>query len=130
MNWHHFLLISNRDSFAREIVPRVLTEGDRLSITSSPFDAFALMRAYKLDAVMVALEEDDENAAVLCRTLRRRSNLPIVLLVNPATRDQVMRGYGFGADTHIELPCDPRVFRARMGALLRRFQMDLSAANA
>lgn len=130
MNWHHYLLISNQDSFAREILSGVLPDGDRLSITASPFDAFALMGEYKLDAVLVALEENDEDAAVLCRTVRRHSNLPIVMLVNPATRNQVTRGYGLGADAHIEIPCDPRVFRARVDALLRRYQMGMSAAIA
>jgi len=122
MDWHHYLLISNQDSFARAIVPGVLPSGDRLSMTASAFDALELMRKQKLDAVLVALEENDEDSAVMCRTVRRSSDLPIVMLVNPGTRDQVTRGYRLGADAHIELPCDPRVFRARVGALLRRFQ--------
>ena len=91
-------------------------------MTANAFDALELMRKQKLDAVLVALEENDEDSAVMCRTVRRGSDLPIVMLVNPGTRDQVTRGYRLGADAHIELPCDPRVFRARVGALLRRFQ--------
>jgi DNA-binding response OmpR family regulator len=73
-----------------------------------------------LDAVLVAFEEQDDEAAILCRTVRRFSNAPIVMLVNRTTRDQVTRGYRLGADAHIELPCDPREFRARVSAVLRR----------
>lgn len=119
MNLHHFLLISPQDSIARSILPGVLPHQDRLSVTSDPFDALALMREAKLDAVLVAFEDQDQDAAVMCRTLRRQSDLPIVMLVNSATRSQVSRGYRLGADAHIEIPCDPRIFRARVAAVLR-----------
>jgi DNA-binding response OmpR family regulator len=120
MNWHHYLLISNQDSPARSLVQGVLPRGVRLSLAANPFDASELLREGELDAVLVALEEDIEDGAVLLRTVRRYSNVPIVLLVNSTTRDQVARGYRLGADAHIEIPCDPRVFRARVSALLRR----------
>src|SRR5581483_4386490 len=121
MNWHHYLLISHQDSLARTVLSAVLPQGDRLTVAASPFDAHALIREGHLNAVLVALEENDEDAAVMCRTLRRYSDVPIVMLVNSATRNQVERGYRLGADAHIEIPCDPRIFRARVSALLRRF---------
>lgn len=88
-------------------------------MATGPFDALAVIREASPDALLVAFDEQDEDAAVMCRTLRRRSNLPIVMVVNGATRDQVTRGYRLGADAHIELPCDPRIFRARVAAVLR-----------
>lgn len=121
MNWHHYLLISNQDSLARSVLLQVLRHGDRLSVAANPFDAQAMIREGHLDAVLVALEENDDDAAVMCRTLRRYSDLPIVMLVSSATRNQVTRGYRLGADAHIEIPCDPRVFRARVSAVMRRF---------
>lgn len=130
MNWHHYLLISNQDSFARAVVPSVLPQGDRLSMTSDAFEAFRMMKDEKTDAVLVAMDENDEDAAVLCRTVRRCSNLPIVMLVTHRSRDQVARGYRMGADAHIELPCDPRIFRARVDALVRRFEMQANTAGA
>ncbi len=126
---HHYLLISDQDSFARSIVPNVLGRGDRLSMTANVFEALKVLREAKPDAVLVAVEENDKDAAVMCRTLRRKSKLPIVMLVNPATRDQVTRGYRLGADAHIEIPCDARVFRARVGALLRRYAVRTSIQN-
>jgi DNA-binding response OmpR family regulator len=120
MNLHHYLLISHQDSLARSILPNVLTHQDRLSMAATPFDALALMRDAKLDAVLIAFDEDDQDAAIMCKTLRRQSNLPIVMLVNSVTRNQVTRGYRLGADTHIEIPCDPRIFRARVAAVMRR----------
>lgn len=79
------------------------------------------------DAVLVAFDEEDQDAAVMCRTLRRRSNLPIVMVVNGATRDQVTRGYRLGADAHVEIPCDPRIFRARVAAVLREHPVEVAS---
>src|SRR5438477_10823068 len=100
MNWHHYLLISHQGSLARSIVPNVLLPQDRLSLATNPFDGLAVLRDDEPDAVLVALEEEDQDAAVMCRTVRRYSDLPIVMLVNSATRDQVARGYRLGADAH------------------------------
>ncbi len=120
MNLHHYLLISHQDSPARGLLPNVLPRHDRLSVAATPFDALRVMKQAKLDAVLVEFDEQDADAAVMCKTLRRRSNLPIVMLVNSATRNQVTRGYRLGADAHIEIPCDARIFRARVAAVLRR----------
>lgn len=119
MDLHHYLLISNRDSPARSVLPNVLPRHDRLSLATGPFEALELLHHTQLDAVLVEFDERDQDAAVICKTLRRQSNLPIVMLVNPATRNQVTRGYRLGADAHIEIPCDPRIFRARVLAVLR-----------
>ena len=115
----HYLLISNQDSPTRVVLPLVLAPLARVSMATSPFDALAVIQDANPDALLVAFDEEDEDAAVMCRTLRRRSNLPIVMVVNGATRDQVTRGYRLGADAHIEIPCDPRIFRARVAAILR-----------
>jgi DNA-binding response OmpR family regulator len=120
MNLHHYLLISPQDSLARSLLPNVLPRDDRLTLANNPFDALGLLRASKMDAVLLAIDEGDQDAVVACKTLRRQSNVPIVMLVNSATRQEVVRGYRLGADAHIEIPCDPRIFRARVAAVLRQ----------
>lgn len=120
MNSQHFLLISHQDSLARAIVPHVLRREDRLSIAADPFAASDVLRQEHPDAVLVALEEGDEDAALFCATVRRYSDAPILMLVHNSAREQIARGYRLGADGHIDLPCDPRLFHARLGAILRR----------
>ena len=120
MNSLHFLLISHQDSMARAIVPHVLRRQDRLSVAANPFAASTLLRQEQPDAVLVALEEGDEDAALFCATVRHYSTAPIVMLVHNSAREQITRGYRLGADAHIDLPCEPRLFHARLDAILRR----------
>ncbi|MDL1897717.1 response regulator [Anaerolineae bacterium CFX7] len=120
MHSQHFLLISHQDSLARVVMPHVLRREDHLSVAADPFAAAALLRQEKPDAVLVALEEGDEEAALFCATVRHYSNAPIVLLTLHCAREQITRGYRLGADAHIDLPCEPRLFHARLDAILRR----------
>lgn len=113
---------------ARAMLPNVLPRQDQLAVTANVFDALAQLRAKKMDAVLIEFDETDQDAVVMCKTLRRQSNVPIVMLVNSTTRNQVTRGYRLGADAHIEIPCDPRIFRARVGALLRRMELKKETA--
>lgn len=124
MNSQHFLLISHQDSLARAILPHVMRREDRLSVAADPMSASAVLRQEQPDAVLVALEEGDEDAALFCLTVRHYSNAPIVMLVHNSAREQITRGYRLGADAHIDLPCDPRLFHARLGAILRRTQVN------
>lgn len=127
MSQTHYLLISNQDSPTRVVLPNVLARETRLSMATNPFDALAVIQEASPDALLVAFDEEDQDAAIMCRTLRRRSNLPIVMVVNGATRDQVTRGYRLGADAHVEIPCDPRIFRARVAAVLREHAVKLAS---
>jgi DNA-binding response OmpR family regulator len=127
MSETHYLLISNQDSPTRVVLPHVFAQQARLSMAANPFAALAVIREANPDALLVAFDEEDQDAAVMCKTLRRRSNLPIVMVVNGATRDQVTRGYRLGADAHVEIPCDPRVFRARVAAVLREHAVKVAS---
>lgn len=122
MESQHFLLISHQDSLARAIVPHVMRREDRLSIAADSRAASAVLRQEQPDAVLIEMEEGDEDAALFCLTARHYSDAPIVMLVHNSAREQITRGYRLGADAHIDLPCDPRLFHARLGAILRRTQ--------
>lgn len=98
----------------------MLDKGDRLSLATEPYHARESMRKGEFDVILVALDEHDEDAVVVCRTVRRYCAQPIVMLVTHAGREQVVRGYRLGADAHVVLPCDPRIFRARLQAVSRR----------
>lgn len=123
MNPQHFLLLSPQDSLARAVVPHVMRVGDRLSIADDAFAASAVLRQEQPDAVLVALEEGDADAALFCRTARHFSNVPIVMLTHNSAREEITRGYRLGADAHIDLPCEPRLFLARLNAVLRRTRL-------
>jgi DNA-binding response OmpR family regulator len=56
----------------------------------------------------------------VCRALRARSNIPILMLTSLARDDQQVAGLELGADDYVTKPFSPRQVVARVKALLRR----------
>ena len=120
MNPRHYLLISGTDTSAKALVRAVMETNDELAVARDPLEAVGLMQNRQPDAVLWAMDAFDEESVVACRTLRRHSQAPIVLLVDSSAKEDVLRGYRLGADAHIAMPCDRREFNARVKAVLRR----------
>jgi DNA-binding response OmpR family regulator len=120
MNARRYLLISGTDTSAKALVRAVMDTDDELAVARDPLEAVGLIQNGRPDAVLWAMDALDEESVFACRTLRRHSQAPIVLLVNSSAKEEVLRGYRLGADAHIAMPCDRREFNARMRAVLRR----------
>ncbi len=58
----------------------------------------------------------------VCRTLRRTSRVPIIMLTARSTETDKLRGLDSGADDYVTKPFSPRELVARIGAVLRRAQ--------
>ena len=120
MSAHHYLLIAGNNTLVNAMVSAALGSDDELSTVHDPLEAVRLLESAQPDAVLWALDPSDEEAIVGCRTLRRHSHAPIVMLVSAAAKENILRGYRLGADAHIPIPCDRREFSARVKAVLRR----------
>ncbi len=60
----------------------------------------------------------------LCRTLRRESPVPIIMLTALAGEDDRLVGLDLGADDYVTKPFSPRELAARVRAVLRRAARD------
>jgi DNA-binding response OmpR family regulator len=56
----------------------------------------------------------------VCRTLRTRTSVPIIMLTARSTENDKLRGLEAGADDYMTKPFSPRELAARVGAVLRR----------
>jgi DNA-binding response OmpR family regulator len=56
----------------------------------------------------------------ICRTLRRESRLPVILLTARTTEADRLEGLDVGADDYVSKPFSPRELVARVRAVLRR----------
>ena len=63
----------------------------------------------------------------ICRTIRKTSKVPIIMLTARAEEENILKGFGFGADDYVVKPFSPRQLVARVGALLRRTRTEPSS---
>ena len=65
----------------------------------------------------------------ICRWIRARSDLPIIMLTARGEDTDTVLGLELGADDYVAKPCSPRVLVARLRALLRRRAAPADAAT-
>ncbi len=82
--------------------------------------ARAALAEKEFDAILLDLNLPDGNGIDLCREIRRKSTVPLLILT--ARRDEVDRivGLEMGADDYIVKPFSPREIVARVSAVIRR----------
>lgn len=70
--------------------------------------------------VILDLMLPDINGEEVCRRLRKRSRVPIIMLTAKVEEEDILNGLGLGADDYVMKPFSPRQLVARVEALLRR----------
>ena len=60
----------------------------------------------------------------VCREIRERSDVPILMLTAKASEDERVAGLALGADDYLTKPFSPRELVARVRAILRRTQIE------
>src|SRR6185369_16840935 len=74
----------------------------------------------EFDAVILDVMLPDRDGFDVCRTIRSRSQVPIVMLTARGEDADRIVGLELGADDYLGKPFNPRELVARLGAVLRR----------
>ena len=95
---------------------RVVTAGDgQMALTT--------FRHEKPDLVVLDLTLPGIDGLDVCRTLRRESNVPVIMLTARAEEADKLIGLELGADDYVTKPFSPREMVARVRAVLRRTEI-------
>ncbi len=97
---------------------RVVAAGDGVT-------ALAAARHARPDLIVLDLNLPGMDGLDVCRTLRRESNVPIIMLTARVEETDRLIGLELGADDYIVKPFSPRELVARARAVLRRVQGDV-----
>jgi two-component system OmpR family response regulator len=116
----HILVVED-DREISALVARYLRANEcRVSLAANGRDLERLLEASKIDLIVLDLMLPGEDGLSLCKRLRNRSQVPIIMLT--AKSDEVDRilGLEMGADDYLAKPFNPRELLARIRAVLRR----------
>jgi two-component system, OmpR family, alkaline phosphatase synthesis response regulator PhoP len=125
------ILIVEDDPAVRDILRIALErEGMTVEVVGSGERALESFRdAGALDLVILDIVLPDIDGITLCQELRRRSDVPIVMLTAREGERNVVVGLEVGADDYVTKPASPAEVVSRVRAHLRRRRMDAQAAN-
>ena len=116
----HILIVDDHREI-RDLVSRALTkEGFRVSAAADGRAMRKVLADGAIDLILLDLMLPGEDGLSLCRALRTKSSIPIIMLT--AKGDEVDRviGLEMGADDYLPKPFGSRELIARIKAVLRR----------
>ncbi len=70
--------------------------------------------------VILDLMLPDMTGEEICKALRKKSRVPIIMLTAKVEEEDVLKGLNIGADDYVTKPFSPRQLAARVEAVLRR----------
>ena len=116
------ILIIDRDTDSTEL-ERDYLEINSYTVTIEASGVSGFQRALKedIDLVITELNLDGLNGFELCRELRNRRDIPILIVSSRAGEIDKVRGLGVGADDYITKPFLPNELVARVKAHLSRY---------
>lgn len=81
----------------------------------------------EFDLVVLDLNLPGIDGYQFLQELRRKRDLPVIIVSARSTDEDLILGLGIGADEFVTKPFSPKVLAARVRALLRRAQQDTGA---
>jgi two-component system, OmpR family, response regulator len=121
------VLVVDDDPHLRELL-RHLLEAEGLEVSEAEGGAAALkaLAALKADLVILDLMMPGLDGWSVCAEIKRRRDIPILLLTAMGESSQKVKGFELGADDYVVKPFDPPELVARVKSLLRRFRAESS----
>lgn len=116
----HILIVDDHREI-RDLVLRALSkDGFRVSAAADGRAMRKVLADSRIDLILLDLMLPGEDGLSLCRTLRAKSNIPIIMLTAKGEEVDRVIGLEMGADDYLPKPFGSRELIARIRAVLRR----------
>jgi DNA-binding response OmpR family regulator len=124
------ILIIDDDAVVRDIARAALErDGYMVHATGTGSEGLALTVARSPALIVLDLGLPDLSGEEILREVRRRSDVPIVVLSARGRMEERVKGLGLGADDYLAKPFSPLELVARVKALLRRARGRVAARD-
>ena len=120
----HSLVVDDHSEI-RDLLKRFLEQhGMRVSCARDGKEMKRLLDEREFDLLVLDLMMPGEDGLTLCRELRVKSRLPIIMLTAMGEETDRIIGLEMGADDYLAKPFNPRELLARIKAVMRRTQVE------
>ena len=117
------LLVDDEDSIQTLLSYPLRKDGYHVTSAQDGSEALTRFSEGRFDLVILDLMLPKLDGVEVCRQLRSRSQVPIIMLTAKGSETDKVAGLEVGADDYITKPFSMREFRSRVKAALRRSRM-------
>jgi two-component system response regulator RegX3 len=114
------LIVEDEESFSDPLSYLLSKEGYEVSVADDGHEALSQFDAAGADLVLLDLMLPGLSGVDVCRALRQRSNVPVIMLTAKDSEIDKVVGLELGADDYVTKPYSSRELLARIKAVLRR----------
>lgn len=114
------LVVEDEESFIEALTVGLGREGFRVQVARDGADALEMFDAVRPDLVLLDVMLPRISGIDVCRQLRKRSQVPIIMVTAKGSEIDTVVGLEVGADDYVTKPYRIRELVARMRAVLRR----------
>ena len=86
--------------------------------------ALELLAAEQVDLIILDVMMPEHDGWTVCRELRKKSNIPVIMLTAKGEEVDQLFAFEIGADEYVTKPFSPKVLTARVNALFRRIERE------
>jgi two-component system response regulator RegX3 len=114
------LVVEDEESFSDALSYMLRKEGFEVSVAPTGTSALTEFDRTGADIVLLDLMLPEMSGTEVCRELRQRSRVPIIMVTARDSEIDKVVGLELGADDYVTKPYSPRELVARIRAVLRR----------
>lgn len=114
------LIVEDEESFSDPLSYLLEKEGFEACVVDNGLDAITEFDRAGADLVLLDLQLPGQSGTEVCRQLRQRSAVPVIMLTARGAEIDKVVGLELGADDYVTKPYSSRELVARVRAVLRR----------
>lgn len=126
----HVLVVEDEAAISEPLAFLLEQEGYRVTVVDDGGRALDVFDAAPADIVLLDLMLPGKSGTEVCRELRLRSAVPIIMVTAKDTEVDKVVGLELGADDYVTKPYSTRELVARIRAVLRRHQTEDEESDA
>ncbi|MEZ5251084.1 MAG: response regulator transcription factor [Ilumatobacteraceae bacterium] len=121
------LLVEDEESFVDALLVGLTREGFKVEVARDGYEALERFDLVRPDLVLLDVMLPRISGIDVCRQLRKRTQVPIIMVTAKSSEIDTVVGLEVGADDYVTKPYRIRELVARMRAVLRRNARDQQA---
>lgn len=124
MNSKRILIVDDEAKIVEVVQSYLEKDGYTVYKALNGREALEKFDKFNPSLIILDLMLPDITGEEICKTIRKKSRVPIIMLTAKIDEENILEGLDIGADDYVTKPFSPRQLMARVTALLRRTDED------
>ncbi|MCJ8010206.1 response regulator transcription factor [Paenibacillus sp. KQZ6P-2] len=116
------LIIEDEKDISRILADYLIKNNYEAAVAGNGLDGLTILEMLEPDYIILDIMLPDIDGVELCRKIREKNNVPIMILSARGSDTDKVLGFGFGADDYMTKPFSITELLARINAHFRRYE--------